>query len=214
MMRSSRRRSVCSNFRHRSSNRSLTREDFPPVASYLAAERPAEGRWSGAARRRPSVVVSEVRSRTATARPYRLRGSRGSCGSGSSWLVARQESGASVGVATGASLTLTRRNFEGDSLTTKLLAPLKRELSIRGQPYTLTISPERLHLTQKGRRKGYELAWNDLVTGDAALATALNASLALTSSPEPTRPPKRKSTTTRSRKPSRKSSVTKRARRG
>ncbi len=31
---------------------------------------------------------------------------------------------------------------------------------------------------QKGRRKGYELAWMDLVSGDAALATALNASLA------------------------------------
>jgi hypothetical protein len=29
----------------------------------------------------------------------------------------------------------------------------------------------------KGRRKGLELAWNDLVTGEAALATALNASL-------------------------------------
>jgi len=52
-------------------------------------------------------------------------------------------------------------------------------LSIRGQLYTLTISPERLHLVRKGRRKGYELAWIDLISGDAALATALNASLAI-----------------------------------
>ena len=64
-------------------------------------------------------------------------------------------------------------------MTTKLDSRLKRELSIKGRPYTLTISPERLHLAPKGRRKGYELAWIDLVSGDAALATALNASLAL-----------------------------------
>jgi hypothetical protein len=31
----------------------------------------------------------------------------------------------------------------------------------------------------KGRRKGYELAWSALVSGEAALATALNASLAV-----------------------------------
>ena len=62
-------------------------------------------------------------------------------------------------------------------MTTKLDGPLKRELNINGEPYTLTISPERLHLVRKGRRKGYELAWADLVSGDAALATALNASL-------------------------------------
>jgi len=30
----------------------------------------------------------------------------------------------------------------------------------------------------KGRRKGQELAWKDLVSGDAALAVALNATLA------------------------------------
>ena len=62
-------------------------------------------------------------------------------------------------------------------MTTKLDGALKRELSINGEPYTLTISPERLHLVRKGRRKGYELAWADLISGDAALATALNASL-------------------------------------
>jgi hypothetical protein len=29
----------------------------------------------------------------------------------------------------------------------------------------------------KGRRKGVEIAWKDLVSGEAALAAALNASL-------------------------------------
>jgi len=32
-------------------------------------------------------------------------------------------------------------------------------------------------LTAKGKRKGVELAWADLVSGQAALAAALNASL-------------------------------------
>ena len=93
-------------------------------------------------------------------------------------------------------------------MTTKLDSPLRRELSINGQAYTLTISPERLHLARKGRRKGYELAWIDLISGDAALATALNASLALIPPTEPVRQPKRKPTTTRSRKTPKKSSAT------
>jgi hypothetical protein len=39
-----------------------------------------------------------------------------------------------------------------------------------------------LKLTEKGRRKGQELSWKDLVSGDAALATALNASTETASS--------------------------------
>ena len=41
----------------------------------------------------------------------------------------------------------------------------------------LTVSPEGLKLVPKGRRKGQELAWSALVSGEAALAAALNASL-------------------------------------
>ena len=62
-------------------------------------------------------------------------------------------------------------------MTTKLNAPLKRELMIHGKPYTLTTSPEGLNLVPKGRRKGYQLSWEALVSGDAALATALAASV-------------------------------------
>jgi hypothetical protein len=62
-------------------------------------------------------------------------------------------------------------------MATKLEKPLKREVSIEGQPYMLTISPDGLKLVPKGKRKGLELAWTSLVSGDAALATALNASL-------------------------------------
>ena len=48
---------------------------------------------------------------------------------------------------------------------------------MEGRSYILTISPEGLKLVLKGKRKGHELAWEDLVSGGAALATALNASL-------------------------------------
>jgi hypothetical protein len=62
-------------------------------------------------------------------------------------------------------------------MTTKLDGPLKREISVDGKKYTLTISPKCLHLTPKGKRKGYELAWQSLITGQAALVAALNESL-------------------------------------
>ena len=62
-------------------------------------------------------------------------------------------------------------------MTTTLQRPLKREIEIEGEPYTLTIEPDRLRLHAKGRRKGLELKWSALVGGDAALATALNAAL-------------------------------------
>ena len=64
-------------------------------------------------------------------------------------------------------------------MTTRLESALKREIDIRGRPYTLTISPEGFNLAPKGRRKGHQLSWDAIVSGDAALATALNASLAI-----------------------------------
>jgi hypothetical protein len=72
-----------------------------------------------------------------------------------------------------------RERFHDDHfpMTTKLDGVLKRELSIGGEPYTLTLSGEGFTLALKGRRKGLDIRWADLVGGDAALATALNASL-------------------------------------
>ena len=61
---------------------------------------------------------------------------------------------------------------------TKLDKPMRRELQIGDQVYTLTIGPDGLKLVEKGRRKGIELAWTALVSGDAALASALQASVA------------------------------------
>lgn len=62
-------------------------------------------------------------------------------------------------------------------MATKLDKPLKREVDIDGKPFMLTLSPAGMKLVPKGRRNGLQIAWKDLVSGDAALATALNASL-------------------------------------
>jgi hypothetical protein len=62
-------------------------------------------------------------------------------------------------------------------MTTRLEKPLKREIDVNQETYTLTIAPEGLKLVPKGKRNGVELAWKDLVSGQAALAAALNASL-------------------------------------
>lgn len=62
-------------------------------------------------------------------------------------------------------------------MTTKLTTPFKRELDVNGEKYTLTLAPEGFKLVAKGRRKGVELAWASLLSGEAALASALNASL-------------------------------------
>lgn len=62
-------------------------------------------------------------------------------------------------------------------MVTKLDNDLRREIDIDGVPHVVTLSRGGFLLTVKGRRKGLEIAWKDLVSGDAALATALNASL-------------------------------------
>jgi hypothetical protein len=74
-------------------------------------------------------------------------------------------------------------------MVTPLQKTLRRELLIKGSAFILTISPESLKVTLKGRRKGLELQWEDLISGDAALATALNASIGkFASAPAPSAP--------------------------
>jgi hypothetical protein len=60
---------------------------------------------------------------------------------------------------------------------TRLDKPLKRELKIKGKAHVLTIDPDGFKLTRKGRRKGVEIQWDALASGDAAMTAALNASL-------------------------------------
>ena len=70
-------------------------------------------------------------------------------------------------------------------MTTQLKRPLKRELTIGTATYTLTVTPDGFRLVPKGKRKGLEMSWTSLVSGEAALAVALHASLGLGATPEP-----------------------------
>jgi hypothetical protein len=60
---------------------------------------------------------------------------------------------------------------------TRLDKPLRRELQFDDKAWTLTIDPDGMKLTEKGKRKGIELRWSELVSGDAGLAAALQASV-------------------------------------
>ncbi|MEO7775625.1 MAG: hypothetical protein ABIT36_12285 [Steroidobacteraceae bacterium] len=60
-------------------------------------------------------------------------------------------------------------------MTTKLEKPLKREIVVGEQPFTVTLDATGLKLVEKGRRKGVELLWKDIVGGEAQLSTALRA---------------------------------------
>ncbi len=60
---------------------------------------------------------------------------------------------------------------------TRLDKPLRREIEIAGDAHTLTIDAAGLKLVRKGRRNGVALRWSDLTNGDAALASALRASV-------------------------------------
>ena len=64
-------------------------------------------------------------------------------------------------------------------MTTKLSSPLKREFAIGKTLHVLTIDPDGFKLVVKGKRRGIEIAWRDLVSGEAAMAVALKASRGL-----------------------------------
>ena len=60
---------------------------------------------------------------------------------------------------------------------TPLDKPLKRALQINGRDYVISLDPQALKITEKGRRIGLELKWAEVVSGETALAVALHASL-------------------------------------
>jgi hypothetical protein len=59
----------------------------------------------------------------------------------------------------------------------KLDKTIKRELDLDGKLYTVTISPEGVKITTKGARKGHEMSWQTLLSGDAELHRDLNISV-------------------------------------
>jgi hypothetical protein len=48
------------------------------------------------------------------------------------------------------------------TMPTKLRKPIKREIEIEGESYTVTLSPEGVKLTRKGFRKGDAVSWKSL----------------------------------------------------
>jgi hypothetical protein len=67
-------------------------------------------------------------------------------------------------------------------MTTKLEKPIKRELDIAGVVYTVTIAPDGIKVVEKGKRKGRELSWDTIISGDAELSEALRISIDATRS--------------------------------
>lgn len=62
-------------------------------------------------------------------------------------------------------------------MTTKLEKPLKREVTVDGRAYTVTIAPEGIKVVEKGKRKGHEMSWQSIVSGDAKLMEDLRLSV-------------------------------------
>ena len=70
-------------------------------------------------------------------------------------------------------------------MTTKLDKPIKRELEHAGVLYTVTMAPDGIRVVEKGKRKGRELSWESIITGDAELTQALRISVDATRAEEP-----------------------------
>lgn len=62
-------------------------------------------------------------------------------------------------------------------MATKLDKAIKREVDVDGRLYTVTIAPEGVKVVEKGKRKGHELSWRAIVSGDTRLAEDLSISL-------------------------------------
>jgi hypothetical protein len=67
---------------------------------------------------------------------------------------------------------------ETPHVATVLDRELKRQVTVDGVDYTVAVDPEGIRLPGKGKRRPeVELRWRDLLSGEAAMAVALNASL-------------------------------------
>jgi len=63
-------------------------------------------------------------------------------------------------------------------MATKLNKQLKREIEVDGKLYTITLSPEGVKLTEKGKRLGSEHSWKALIGGAGAGGGASGAGAA------------------------------------
>lgn len=52
-------------------------------------------------------------------------------------------------------------------MTTRLTAPMRREIEIEGEPFTLTLTPTGLRLARKRFRSGRAISWEAFWRGEA-----------------------------------------------
>jgi hypothetical protein len=64
-------------------------------------------------------------------------------------------------------------------VATRLDKTIKRELDVSGKLFTVSVSPQGIKIVPKGSRKGYEISWEALLSGEVELRQELNASLAM-----------------------------------
>jgi hypothetical protein len=69
-------------------------------------------------------------------------------------------------------------------MATKLDKVLKREIEVDGQSYIAALSPDGIKVTKKGFRKGNEISWRSIVSGDTQLNEDLNNSIQASGSGE------------------------------
>lgn len=62
-------------------------------------------------------------------------------------------------------------------MATRLDKTIRRELELDGKLYTVSVGPEGVKVVPKGGRKGHEITWAELVSGDVELRRDLNMSL-------------------------------------
>lgn len=62
-------------------------------------------------------------------------------------------------------------------MAVKLEKSIKRELEMDGKSYTIQIAPEGIKVTEKGKRKGREISWRSIISGDAQLSEDLKLSI-------------------------------------
>lgn len=62
-------------------------------------------------------------------------------------------------------------------MATRLDKTIKRELDLGGKLYMVSIGPEGLKIVPKGRRKGHEILWGALLSGEVELRRDLNMSI-------------------------------------
>src|ERR1700682_3133740 len=74
-------------------------------------------------------------------------------------------------------LSRTHNQLPGGGMATKLEKTLKREITIDGKAYMVAISPEGVKVTQKGFRRGPELTWRAIISGEAEMGQQLKSSV-------------------------------------